>query len=152
MEGLLALAAIRTVGELVSSLVQPSGPAHTSYVPQPVAPRGAFVNPPKARFEDHLQRAEQGTVAPGVGMVRFSDAAGQKLAQLGVQLDPQRLGKIMETVSGLAAQGAEKSIVLMDGLAYVVDVRDRMVVDVMDKNQLGTQQYLGVDSIVEARA
>jgi len=47
-------------------------------------------------------------------------------------------------------RGARESLVLMDEMAFIVNVKDRIVVTAMDANQRGEGVFTQIDSVVLA--
>ncbi|MEK7681830.1 MAG: hypothetical protein AAB369_03285, partial [Chloroflexota bacterium] len=82
----------------------------------------------------------------------FTPEASQKLAQMGVRLNEAQLERLSGAVEEAARRGGQRALVLMDGAAYFVDMRDRTVVNVEDKNRLASLGELRVDTVVEAKS
>ncbi|MBI2177633.1 MAG: hypothetical protein HYU38_04705 [Candidatus Tectomicrobia bacterium] len=152
MNTLLALAAIQSVGSLVSSLTAPPAP------PMPPAGKlrgtaGVLTAAPKRKdgFES-LLRSELSARKEKNMPVQFSPGAAQKVAQMGARLDEAQLGRLARAADEAALQGGQRALVLMDGMAYVVDLRDRTVVNVENRNRLASLGDLRVDAVVEAKS
>ncbi|MCC6382394.1 MAG: hypothetical protein IT304_07780 [Dehalococcoidia bacterium] len=97
---------------------------------------------------------------PGPGFGTALDSAARALAlsrhaqkrldRRGLDLDAARLDRLESAVSRAAEKGSRSSVVVLDDLAVVVDVRDRRVVTAI--NATGGQQrvFTNVDSVVIA--
>jgi len=153
MNPLLALAAAQSVGSLVSSLTAPPAP--------PLPPAGGklrggagALSAPQRRdgFEEILRTEMAGRKEKAAPPVRVSPEAAQKLAQRGTRLDEAQLKRLSAAAEEASLKGAQRALVLMDGMAYVVDLRDRTVVNVEDKNRLAGLGDLKVDAVVEAKS
>ncbi|MBI3128967.1 MAG: hypothetical protein HYZ11_15280 [Candidatus Tectomicrobia bacterium] len=150
MNPLLALAAVQSVGSLVSSLTAPPAP------PLPPAGgklRGGALSAPQRRdgFEEILRTEMAGRKEKAMP-VQFAPEAAQKLAQRGTRLDGAQLNRLSAAAEEASLKGAQRALVLMDGMAYVVDLGDRTVVNVEDKNRLAGLGDLRVDAVVEAKS
>jgi len=55
-------------------------------------------------------------------------------------------------VDEASLKGGQRALVLMDGMAYVVDMRDRTVVNLENRNRLAGLGDLRVDAVVEAKS
>ncbi|MBI2131479.1 MAG: hypothetical protein HYT99_01445 [Candidatus Tectomicrobia bacterium] len=71
---------------------------------------------------------------------------------MGARLDEVQLGRLARAADEAALQGGQRALVLMDGMAYVVDLRDRTVVNVENRNRLASLGDLRVDAVVEAKS
>src|SRR3990172_7146726 len=105
MDPLFALAAIQSVGSLVSNLTAPPAP------PLPPAGKskgaaGALAASPKRRdgFED-LLRTEMSARKEKSMPVQFAPDAAQKLAQMGVRLDETQLSRLGRAVDEAGLKG-----------------------------------------------
>ncbi|MEK6712482.1 MAG: hypothetical protein AABZ64_18085 [Nitrospinota bacterium] len=152
MQTLLALAAFQSVGSLVASLTAPPAPPMPA-AGQGLGPASGPLAAPKRRdgFED-LLRAELAGRREKNAPPAFTPEASQKLAQMGVRLNEAQLERLSGAVEEAARRGGQRALVLMDGAAYFVDMRDRTVVNVEDKNRLASLGELRVDTVVEAKS
>lgn len=78
----------------------------------------------------------------------FSRHAEVRLKQRGIDLMPEQLQKIESAVSRAAAKGAKESLVIMNDLAFIVNVKSRTVVTAMDGAQLRDNVFTQIDSAV----
>lgn len=100
---------------------------------------------------DSLLKSELGKNSAGNFLLSFSDEAAAKMEMMRVRLSPAQFEKLMEGVREAAAKGSEKSLVMMDGLAFTVDVRNGKILDVSDRSRIDTKAYTQIDSVVETR-
>ncbi len=149
MEPILALAAIKTVGGIISDLMAPA-PPRTPYIAQAPAPKGPFAKAQGSRF-DSLLKTELGKDSVGTLPLSFSPEATAKMEMMGIRLSKAQYEKLMEGVREAAAKGGQKSLIMMDGLAFVVDVGEGKILDVSDRSRLDTRVYTQIDSVVETR-
>ena len=93
-------------------------------------------------FEDALKDAASG--------VQFSTHAQKRIDRRDLDLDPARLDRLNSAISRAAEKGARSSVVMLDGLAVVVDIRDRKVVTALNATQGKERIFTNIDSVVIA--
>ncbi|MFC1491134.1 hypothetical protein ACFLQ0_00900 [Nitrospinota bacterium] len=151
MEPLLALAAVRSMASIVANLTAPAAPRApvNTRAPRPAGPfaKAAGAEP---RFENFL-RSELDKSRPAAGPLAFSPEATQRMQAMGVRLSQAQYDRLMEGVREAAAKGGHRSLIMMDGLAFTVDVREGKVIDVANRNRIDTRVYTQIDSIVETK-
>ncbi len=149
MEPILALAAIKTVGGILSNLMAPA-PPRTPYIAKAPAAKGAFVKAKGSQF-NQLLKSKVGQDSAEALPFKFTPEATAKLEMMGVRLTQTQYEKLMEGVKEASAKGSQQSLVMMDGLAFVVDVGQGKILDVSDRSRLDTKVYTQIDSVVETR-
>lgn len=92
-------------------------------------------------FSDALSRAQK---------LKFSNHAQKRLATRNINLDDQSLNRLSEAIDKVGQRGGKESLVLMDDLAFIVNVRDRMVVTAIDSVNRGEGVFTQIDSVVLA--
>jgi flagellar operon protein len=103
------------------------------------APRARTAGP---AFADRLAEATRA--------VRFSGHASERLAQRGVTLDAAQLRRLEQSVSQAAGKGSRSALVLVDRVAMIVAVPERMVVTAMPTDQAGQGIFTNIDAAVVA--
>jgi flagellar operon protein len=93
-------------------------------------------------FQDALKNAAAG--------VNFSNHAQKRIDRRDLDLDPSRLNRLNSAISRAAEKGARNSVVMLDDLAVVVDIRDRKVVTAIDASQGKERVFTNIDSVVIA--
>lgn len=81
-------------------------------------------------------------------VLKFSHHAEERLKQRGIDLKPEQMTKIEAAVDRAAAKGAKDSLLLMNDLALIVNVRSRTVITAMDGSQLKDNVFTQIDSAV----
>lgn len=110
-----------------------------AYAPRPgSAPRPAG----GPSFEDVLGRAADG--------LQLSKHAAKRLDRRDLDLDPARLDRLGSAIARAAEKGARNSVVMLDGLAVVVDVRQRTIVTAMNTQGGDQRVFTNIDSVVVA--
>ena len=95
-----------------------------------------------AAFGDVLARKTAG--------VQFSGHALQRIERRGIDVSPQTLVRLQEGVARAAGKGARESVVLVDGTAFVVSVRNRTVITAVDPAHMRDHVFTNIDSAVIA--
>jgi len=89
------------------------------------------------------------TLAQAQG-VRFSNHAHKRLDDRAINLPEDGLQRLNNAVEKAKARGGKESLILMDDLAFIVNVKDRVVVTTMDAKQRGEGVFTQIDSVVFA--
>lgn len=117
---------------------------------QPPAVRQPKPNGPPSDFAEIL-KAKQGLAPlPTAPEVRFSAHAQTRLQSRQIPFDAARQTRLQNAVQKAAGKGAKDALVLMDNLALVVNIPNRTVVTVADKDQLKQNVFTNIDSAVIA--
>jgi flagellar operon protein len=95
-----------------------------------------------ASFQDALRGAAQG--------VQFTNHAAKRLERRDLDLDPARLNRLNSAISRAAEKGSRNSVVMLDDLAVVVDIRDRKVITAINASQGKERVFTNIDSVVIA--
>ncbi|MBI3090207.1 MAG: hypothetical protein HYY96_06025 [Candidatus Tectomicrobia bacterium] len=82
--------------------------------------------------------------------VRLSAHAQQRLAQRDLTLVEGQLARLAGAVDRAAEKGARDSLVMMDGMALVVNIPNRTVVTAMAARDLAGAVFTRIDSAVIA--
>lgn len=93
---------------------------------------------PQKSFKDILQG----------NMVQFSHHAELRLQQRGIQLKSDQLAKIESAIDQAAAKGAKDSLILINDMALIVNIKNRMVVTAMDGSSIKDNVFTKIDSAV----
>jgi flagellar operon protein len=115
--------------------------------PALIAPVGATApatpKPPTAKpgssFAETLDRAAG---------LKFSGHALERVQRRGIDTSPQTLARLDGAVERAAAKGARDSVVLLDGTAFVVSVRNRTVITAVDAQSMREHVFTNIDSAV----
>ncbi len=95
-------------------------------------------------FNDFLTQAQSAQ------KVRFSNHAQKRLDSRNISLSDEGLNRLANAVSKVEKRGGRESLVLMDDMAFVVNVKDRLVVTAMDAQSRGDGVFTQIDSVVFA--
>jgi flagellar operon protein len=83
--------------------------------------------------------------------VRFSNHAQKRLEKRDIRLSSDDLARLGLAVDNAAKRGGKDSLVLMDDLAFVVNVKERLVVTAVDAKSRGEGVFTQIDSVVLAK-
>lgn len=135
----------------------PIGSPPAAY-PRPGGAPGGSAPAGGASFGAILKQASNGapggSLAPSSG-VQLSRHAQNRVDKRDLNLDPATMTRLNNAIDRAAQKGSRNSVVMLDGLAVVVDVRDRTVVTAMNTNgsagQPGKEKvFTNIDSVVVA--
>ncbi|HZW05002.1 MAG TPA: TIGR02530 family flagellar biosynthesis protein [Anaerolineaceae bacterium] len=84
--------------------------------------------------------------------LRFSNHAQQRLQSREIQLSDDGVNRLSHAVEKAEKRGGKSSLVLMDDLAFIVNVRERLVVTAMETAGRGEGVFTQIDTVVIADA
>lgn len=82
--------------------------------------------------------------------IRFSTHAQKRMEAREIQLGDDGLARLTLAVEQVAQKGGKESLVLMDDLAFIVNVKDRLVVTALDGDSRKGNIFTQIDSVVIA--
>lgn len=98
-----------------------------------------------ASFSDVLSDALKDTDG-----VKFSKHAQTRLKSRNIELDDNNLKRLGGAVEAAAQKGVRDSLIVMNGLAFIVNVPDRTVVTAMPVNEAASSVFTNIDGAVIA--
>ncbi len=90
------------------------------------------------------------TLQNAAGSLQFSNHAQKRIDRRDLDLNASQMSRLNSAVNRAAEKGAKNSVVMLDDLAVVVDVRDRTVVTAMNAQQGKEKVFTNIDSVVIA--
>lgn len=113
-----------------------------SSTPASTESRRATGNPAgSADFQQALDQAQG---------IHFSQHAQKRIATREIQLNDDSLARLASAVDKVQKHGGRESLILMDNMAFVVNVPQRLVVTAMDVGQRGEGVFTNIDSVALA--
>jgi len=103
------------------------------------------INKPEVSFEELLQKQIYESKD-----VKFSKHAESRLETRNINLTEEQKSKLNESVNKANAKGVKDSLVLVDDIAFVVNVKDKAVVTVMNKDEMKENVFSNIDGAVIA--
>lgn len=121
--------------------IQPTHPAAAAaQAQQPGAPAAAQ-STGGPDFADVLQQAQG---------LRFSNHAQKRIQSRSIPISDETVARLAGAVDKAEKRGGQSSLVMMDDLAFIVNVRERLVVTALDTTQGGEGVFTQIDSVVIA--
>lgn len=98
-------------------------------------------------FVDVLKQ-QQEKVAGTDTKVRFSKHAAQRLESRNISLSEEQSARLSDGVQKASDKGINESLVLVDSLAFIVNVPNKMVVTAMDQTETQSNVFTNIDGTV----
>ena len=98
-------------------------------------------------LREQLLQSAPTPAAPGV---TFSTHAQQRLQQRDITLGDDAVAKISDAVDRAQQKGSKESLVLLDDMAFVVSVKNRVVITAVDQPSMKQNVFTNIDSVVIA--
>lgn len=80
--------------------------------------------------------------------LRFSAHAQERLRRREIQLSEQDTATLAQAVEMASAKGAKESLILLDDLALVVSVRNKVVITALERGEAQPNVFTHIDSAV----
>jgi flagellar operon protein len=85
-----------------------------------------------------------------VQRVKFSNHAQSRMQSRDINLNSENVNRLSDAIDKAEKRGGKSSLVVVDDLAFIVNVQNRMVITALDKNQRGEGVFTQIDSVVFA--
>ena len=82
------------------------------------------------------------------GEIRFSKHASNRLADRNLTLSEDQLSRLTEGLRKAGEKGIKESLVMVDQLAFIVNVPSNTVITAMDQTQAGENVFTNIDGAV----
>lgn len=103
------------------------------------------INKDGLSFEEILLQTQNQT-----GDVKFSKHASERLQDRNISLSESQLNRLNEGTLKAGEKGIKDSLVLVDQMAFIVNVPSHMVVTAMDSNDTKERIFTNIDGAVIA--
>jgi len=113
----------------------------TKATPTTVAANKTASNTSDVSFADTLSQTQN---------VRFSNHAQKRLEARNINLTDDGISRLSNAVDKAEKRGGKESLVMVDDMAFIVNVRDRLVVTALDSKNRGEGVFTQIDSVVFA--
>mgnify|MGYP003419985055 FL=1 len=90
------------------------------------------------------------TVAEKTEEIRFSKHASNRLADRNIELSQSQLERLNTGAERASEKGIKESLVLVDDLAFIVNVKNNTVITAMDQNETSENIFTNIDGAVIA--
>lgn len=93
-------------------------------------------------------KAQAPAPAEASGGLKFSNHALERIRSRGIGINPENLSRLQGAVDKAEKKGARDSLVLMGDSAFVVSVKNKTVVTVMDRAMMKDNVFTNIDSTI----
>lgn len=97
-------------------------------------------------FQDVLNRTAESAEKPAG--VRFSKHAANRLAERNIELTDNQMERLQEGAVKAGAKGINDSLVLVDQLAFIVNIPNHTVVTAMNQTEADESIFTNIDGAV----
>ncbi|HEX3011209.1 MAG TPA: TIGR02530 family flagellar biosynthesis protein [Syntrophomonadaceae bacterium] len=80
--------------------------------------------------------------------VKFSSHSLKRVEQNNIQVSPEQLEKLNTAVDKAESKGARESCIVMDNMAFIVSIKNRTVITVVDEPRMKDSVFTNIDSAV----
>ncbi len=80
--------------------------------------------------------------------VRFSKHASSRLSTRNIELTPEQMQRLNEGTAKASMKGIKESLVLVDSLAFIVNIPSNTVITAMDNSEANENIYTNIDGAV----
>lgn len=109
--------------------------------------QGTPTPPVRKNGSSNFDSVLRGKLESGVQPVRLSTHAVERLAARNIALTENDMGKLSRAVATLDKKGGRDALMVMGDLAFVVSVKNKTVITVMDKSPSHDQRvFTNIDS------
>ena len=109
---------------------------------QPVTPQASTVTTTEGvSFLETLENVQR---------VRFSNHAQSRMQSREINLNSDNVNRLSDAIDKAEKRGGKSSLVMVDDLAFIVNVQSRTVVTALGKDQRGEGVFTQIDSVVFA--
>lgn len=98
-------------------------------------------------FEEVLRRQQDISLGKS-DTLKFSKHAAQRLESRNISLSDDQNARLLSGVQKADAKGINESLVLVDSLAFIVNVPNKTVVTAMDQTETQTNIFTNIDGAV----
>ena len=98
-------------------------------------------------FEDIL-RQQQNQKLEESSELKFSKHATSRLESRNISLSEEQSARLESGVEQAKAKGISESLVIVDSLAFIVNVPNKTVVTAMDQNETMSNEFTNIDGAV----
>ena len=98
-------------------------------------------------FEDVL-RQQIGSTTEATSELKFSKHANMRLEQRDIELSAEQSQRLEAGVAKASAKGIKESLVIVDSLAFIVNVPNQTVVTAMDQTESEDNVFTNIDGAV----
>ena len=98
-------------------------------------------------FQDILKEKQSGTVTEAPDL-RFSKHASGRLADRNIELTSGQMERLSDGARKAGEKGIQESLVVLDGLAFIVNIPNKTVVTAMEQAETQDNVFTNIDGAV----
>lgn len=102
--------------------------------------------PSDVSFEDILKAKSQIINRPGE--LKFSKHASNRLMDRNIELSTEQMKRLNDATVKASEKGIKESLVLVDSLAFVVNIPNNTVITALDKSETDLNIFTNIDGAV----
>lgn len=102
----------------------------------------------KISFEEVLRQTKDVRHAGDTSSLKFSKHAAMRLADRNINLSSEQSKRLETGVEKAGEKGIHDSLVLLDSLAFIVNVPNKTVVTAMEQNEADKNIFTNIDGAV----
>lgn len=102
----------------------------------------------KISFEEVLRQTKENRHAGDTASLKFSKHAVMRLADRNINLSSEQSKRLETGVKKAGEKGIHDSLVLLDSLAFIVNVPNKTVVTAMEQNEADKNIFTNIDGAV----
>lgn len=102
----------------------------------------------KGTEADSFQSVLEKAASNGTDGLRFSKHASERLAQRDINLSAEQTGRLSDGVKKAEEKDIKNSLVLMDSLAFIVNVPSQTVITALDSDESREKAFTNIDGAV----
>lgn len=91
---------------------------------------------------------DAGAPAISPSNLKFSAHALNRIKDRSIAMDQQLREKLEKAVDTASQKGSKESLILSDNAAFIVSVKNKTVITVLDRNQMNGNVFTNIDSTV----
>ncbi len=95
-------------------------------------------------FQQILQKVSE----PQSEQVTFSKHANERLASRNIRLDESQMQRLNKGIMQAKEKSIKESLVMMDNIAFIVNIKNSTVVTAMDQNTNDSNVFTNIDGAV----
>ncbi len=110
--------------------------------------KSSNTNPSTASFEDILKSKSEQVQETTTGSLKFSKHAGERLQQRDITLTDEQMKRLEDGTKKASEKGINESLVILDQMAFIVNVKNNTVVTAMDQESTQGNIFTNIDGAV----
>jgi flagellar operon protein len=124
------------------------GPAISPEIRDAALPKGPDGPAFERLLRDKIGSSEGKTAPAPASALKFSAHALSRLKDRSIPMSADLLGRLEKAVDTASQKGAKESLILSSDAAFIVSVKNKTVITVVDRNQMSGNVFTNIDSTV----